>query len=128
GRGLLAERQLRHDVGLVVDVEQLVTQRRKDDARGVEARQRRIERIAVVAQPDAQLGLRRGGGGEKAKGEGEGGAAEHGRHGAKLCTPRASWTPLRPRHRGGEREGPIAKRWEGEVGRWPASVPAYSVL
>ncbi len=56
-RRLVAERQLRHDVGLLVDIEQLVAEGGKDDARRIEARGRGIERIAVVTQPDAQVGL-----------------------------------------------------------------------
>ena len=59
GRGLLAERQLRHDVELVVDVEQLVAQRGEDDAADIGARERRIEHVGILGQPDAQVGLRR---------------------------------------------------------------------
>ena len=49
-----AERELRHDVALLVDVEQLVADRREHDTRRIKARQRRIQDVAVVAQPDAQ--------------------------------------------------------------------------
>jgi hypothetical protein len=59
-RRLVAERELRHDVRLLIDVEQLVAHRRKDDSRGVEARQGGIEAVRIVAQPDAQIGLREG--------------------------------------------------------------------
>src|SRR5581483_9926735 len=57
GRRLLAERELRDDVALLVDVEQLVANRGEDDARGVEARGRGIERVGVVAEADAKMGL-----------------------------------------------------------------------
>ena len=65
GRGLAAERQLRHDVRLLVDVEQLVADRGEDDSRGVEARQGGIHGVRVVAQPDAQMGLGAGGAGHQ---------------------------------------------------------------
>ena len=58
GRGLVAEPELRDDVQLVVDVEQLVADRGEDDARGIGARQARIERVRIVADADAQMRLR----------------------------------------------------------------------
>src|SRR5262249_50323389 len=57
--------ELRHDVALLVDVEELVAQRREDDAGGVEARQGRVEHVAVVAQADAQVALRLGADGDE---------------------------------------------------------------
>ncbi len=58
--GLVRQRQLRHDVELVVDVEQLVAQRGEHDAADVGARQRRIEHVGVLGQADAQRRLRQG--------------------------------------------------------------------
>ena len=58
--GLVRQRQLRHDVELVVDVEQLVAQRREHDAADVGARQRRVEHVGVLGQADAQRRLRHG--------------------------------------------------------------------
>src|SRR5262245_42114878 len=60
GRGRVAERQLRHDVELVVDVEQLVADRGEDDAPDIGAAERRIEHVGILGQPDAQIGLRAG--------------------------------------------------------------------
>ena len=60
--GFMRERQLRHDVELVVDVEQLVAQRREHDAPDVGARQRGVEHIRVLRQADAQGRLRHRGG------------------------------------------------------------------
>jgi hypothetical protein len=63
---LVRQRQLRHDVELLVDVEQLVAQRGEDDAADVGARERRVEHVGVLGEADAQGGLGRGGrGGEK---------------------------------------------------------------
>ena len=69
GRGLAAQRKLRHDVGLVVDVEQLVAERGEHDARRVETRQAGIEGIRVVTQPDAQVGLGEAGAGDRRQGD-----------------------------------------------------------
>ncbi len=58
--GVVRERQLRHDVELVVDVEELVADRREHDAADVGARQRRVEDVGVLGQADAQRRLRHG--------------------------------------------------------------------
>ena len=57
GRGFVAERQLRHDVELGVDVEQLVAERGEDDAADIGARQRRIEHVGILGEADTQVGL-----------------------------------------------------------------------
>ena len=57
GGGLVRQRQLRHDVELFVDVEQLVAERREHDAAHISARQRRIENVRILGKPDAQRGL-----------------------------------------------------------------------
>ena len=57
-RGLVRERELRHDVKVAVDVEQLVAQRREDDAADIGARSGRIEVVRVLGKPDPQGGLR----------------------------------------------------------------------
>ena len=54
GRPFVAGRELRHDVQLLVDVEQLVAQRGEHDAADEGARQRRIEHVGVFGQADAQ--------------------------------------------------------------------------
>ena len=60
GRPLVAGRELRHDLQLLVDVEQLVAQRREDDAADEGARQRRVEHVGILGEADAQgLRLRR---------------------------------------------------------------------
>ena len=53
----MRQRELRHDVELFVDVEQLVAKRREDDAADIGARQRRIENVGIFGEPDAQRGL-----------------------------------------------------------------------
>ena len=60
GRGLVRERELRHDVELLVDVEQLVAERGEHDAADIGARERRIENVGVLGKADAQRGLGRG--------------------------------------------------------------------
>jgi hypothetical protein len=72
GRRLVTSRELRHDVGLLVDVEELVAQRGKDDAGGVKARQARIEAVGIVTQADAQVALAEGAAGGQAEGGGHG--------------------------------------------------------
>ena len=52
-------RELRHDVQLLVDVEQLVADRGEDDAPDIGARQRRIEHVGILGEPDAQMALGR---------------------------------------------------------------------
>ena len=67
GRSLVAQRQLRHDVELLVDVEQLVADGGEHDATHVGARERGVEHVRVLGKPDAQrrLGQRRAGDREK---------------------------------------------------------------
>ena len=69
----MAERQLRHDGQLFVDIEQLVADRGEDDARGIGALQHRVEHVGVIAQPDAQVALRQGTPGDKRKSKCQGG-------------------------------------------------------
>ncbi|MGY4496699.1 hypothetical protein ACVWYH_000626 [Bradyrhizobium sp. GM24.11] len=59
--GLARQRELGHDVELLVDVEQLVAERGKHDAADIGARHRGIEDIGVLGETDAQRGLRVGG-------------------------------------------------------------------
>ena len=62
--------QLRHEVELLVEVEELVAQAGEDDAADEGARQARIEDVEVLGQADTQgLGLRGCGG--KAGGQGQ---------------------------------------------------------
>ena len=58
--GLVRQRQLRHDVEPLVDVEELVAERRKCDAADVGTRQRRIEHVGILGQTNAQRGLGHG--------------------------------------------------------------------
>ena len=57
GGGLVRQRELRHDVELFVDVEQLVAERREHDAADIGARQRRVENVRIFGKADAQRGL-----------------------------------------------------------------------
>ena len=57
GGGLVRQRELRHDVELFVDVEQLVAEGREHDAADIGARQRRIENVGILGEPDPQRGL-----------------------------------------------------------------------
>ena len=61
GRRLVAQRELRHDIELFVDVEQLVAERCEHDAAHIGARHGRIEDIRILGEPDAKrrLGLER---------------------------------------------------------------------
>src|SRR5512132_650145 len=54
----MRERQLRHDVDVLVDVEQLVAQRGEHDAADVGAGQCRIEHVRVLGQTNSQRRLR----------------------------------------------------------------------
>ena len=54
GRGLLGQRELRHDVELLVDIEQLVAEGREHDASDIGAPQRRIEHVGIFGKADAQ--------------------------------------------------------------------------
>src|SRR5262249_12581355 len=58
GGGLVAERKLGNGVELLVDVEQLVAERGKDDAADIGARERRIENIGILGEADPQRCLR----------------------------------------------------------------------
>ena len=55
--------ELRHDVELFVDVEELVAQRREHDAADEGARQRGIEHVGILGEPEAQRLRARAGGG-----------------------------------------------------------------
>ena len=57
GGGLVRQRKLRHDVELLVDVEQLVAERGEHDAADIGARERRIENVRILGEADAQRGL-----------------------------------------------------------------------
>ena len=58
GRPFVAGRELRNDVELLVDIEQLVAQGGEDDAPDEGSRQRRVEHVGVFGQSHAQC-LRR---------------------------------------------------------------------
>ncbi len=60
GGGLVAECKLGNRVELLVDVEQLVAERGKDDAADIGARERRIENIGILGEADPQRRLRGG--------------------------------------------------------------------
>ena len=60
GRPFVARRELRHDVELLVDVEQLVAQRCEHDAADEGARERRVEHVGVFGEADTQRLRRRG--------------------------------------------------------------------
>ena len=62
---LVRSRELGHEVELLVDVEQLVADRREDDAADVGARERRVEDVRVFGEADAERGLRKRGQGEQ---------------------------------------------------------------
>ena len=55
GRGLVGQRELRHDVELLVDIEQLVAKGREDDASDIGAPERRIEHVGIFGKADAQV-------------------------------------------------------------------------
>src|SRR5262245_41579603 len=57
----MRERQLRHDVDVLVDVEQLVAQRGEHDAADVGAGQCRIEHVRILGQTNPQRRLRHDG-------------------------------------------------------------------
>ncbi len=57
GRCLVAQRELRHDVELFVDVEQLVAERCEHDAADIGARHGRVEDVRILGEPDPQRGL-----------------------------------------------------------------------
>ena len=53
-RPFVRRRELRNDGELLVDVEQLVAQRREHDAPDERAGERRIEHVGILGEPDAQ--------------------------------------------------------------------------
>ena len=57
-RRLMRERELRHDVEIAVDVEQLVAQRGEHDAADVRTRRGWIEIVGIFRETDAQVALR----------------------------------------------------------------------
>jgi len=57
GGGLVRQRELRHDVELFIDVEQLVAQRGEHDAADIGARHGRIEHVRILGEADPQRGL-----------------------------------------------------------------------
>ena len=59
--------------------------------RGVEARQGGIERVRIVAQPDAQMALGEGCAGNQRKGEGQGGSSGLS---VSWCLRQARWCAL----------------------------------
>ena len=52
--GFLRQRELRHEVEVLVDVEELVAERGEDDASDIGARERRIEHVRILGKADAQ--------------------------------------------------------------------------
>ena len=58
GGGLMGQRELRHEVELLVDVEQLVAERGEHDAPDIGARRGRVENVRILGKADAQRGLR----------------------------------------------------------------------
>ena len=73
-RGRVRERELRHDVEIGVDVEQLVAHRGEHDAAHIGARGGRIEIVGILRETDAQMALREGG--RKRHGGGQQGAEQ----------------------------------------------------
>ena len=68
--------ELRHDVELLVDVEELVAERREHDAADIGARERRIEHVRILGEADAQRRLRaRGADGGRSAAAAEAGAS-----------------------------------------------------
>ena len=57
GGGFVRQRELRHDVELFVNVEQLVAQRGEYDTADISPPDRRIQNIRILGQPNAQRGL-----------------------------------------------------------------------
>ncbi len=57
-RPFVLGRQLRHDLEVGGNVEELVAQPGEDDAPDEGARQRRVENIGILVEPDAQCRLR----------------------------------------------------------------------
>ena len=53
-------RELRHDVELGTDIDELVAQGCKDDAADIGARQGRVQQVGVLGEPDPQARLGRG--------------------------------------------------------------------
>ena len=57
GRRLMRQRELRHDVELLVDVEQLVAEGREHDAADIGAADAGIEDVRILGNADAKRGL-----------------------------------------------------------------------
>src|SRR3954454_18301423 len=57
GGGLVGQRELRHDIELFVDVEQLVTKRCEYDAAGIGAAERGVEHVGIFGETDAKRRL-----------------------------------------------------------------------
>ena len=57
GGSFMGQRELRHNIELFVDVEQLVAERCEYDASDIGAGHRRVENIRVLGETDAQSGL-----------------------------------------------------------------------
>src|SRR5262249_22428166 len=57
GGGLVREGELRHNIKLLVDIEQLVAKRCKDDASDIGPGERGIEHVRIFGQPDPQRRL-----------------------------------------------------------------------
>ena len=55
---IMGQRELRHDVELLVDVEELVAQGREDDASDIGAGERRVEHVGILGKSDAERRLR----------------------------------------------------------------------
>ena len=62
-RPLVAGGELGHDLEIGRDVEELVADRGEDEAAGVGAADRGVERVGIVVEADAQDALRGGGAG-----------------------------------------------------------------
>ena len=59
GGGGVRERELRHDIQILINVEQLVAKGSKDDAPDIGPGERGIEHIRILGQPDPQRRLGR---------------------------------------------------------------------
>src|SRR6185312_17359050 len=57
GGGVVGERKLRHDVEVLVDIEQLVAEGSEHDAPDIGPRERRIEDVGIFGKPDTERGF-----------------------------------------------------------------------
>ena len=128
GAPLVAGGELRHDLQLLVDVEQLVAERREDDAADEGARQRRIEDVGVLGQADAQ-GLRlrcerrqaERGDGEKTGNQAHRETSGQSMREKKGCAHDARPGPPRPPRRSATNASTrrsISSRWSRPTGSW----------